>query len=437
MLVIGGGGREHALAWKLSQSPKVEKVFVAPGNAGTGAVAQNVPIHFTDVPGLLAFAVQNRVDLTVVGQEAASEAGVADEFHKAGLAIFGPSRAASRIESSKAFAKALMAENAVPTAGFRSFTDARSARVDLAKRLFPVVVKASGLAEGKGVVIAGTLEEALQAIDDIMVAKRFGAAGDTVIVEDFLSGQEISVHALCDEQTALLFPASQDHKQVYDDDKGPNTGGMGVVAPVPWVTSGHLATIETSVVLPTLDGLRRQQAGFVGCLYPGLMIEGESVKVVEFNARFGDPEAQSYMRLLDGDLFEILAASTKGELSATQVAWHPGTAISVALVSSGYPASYKTGFPISGIARASLEPDVVVFHGGTVADGKVVTTAGGRALYVTAVGSDIDDARQKAYTAIELISFDGMSFRSDIGLRPSPEGLPEITPSKAGERLCS
>jgi phosphoribosylamine--glycine ligase len=421
VLVIGSGGREHALAWKLLQSPRVERVFVAPGNAGTAEIGQNVPVPFTDGPNLLAFARRNKIDLTVIGQEAASEAGVVDEFLRAGMTIFGPSKAAARIESSKAFAKELMRASCVPTARFRSFTDPSAALSDLADRVFPVVIKASGLAEGKGVLIAGTDEEARQAIDEIMVAKRFGAAGDTVVLEDFLPGQEISVHAFCDGRTMVLFPASQDHKQLYEGDKGPNTGGMGVVAPLPWVTSGHLETIERSIIRPTLEGLQREGAGFVGCLYPGLMVDRESVKVVEFNARFGDPEAETYVRLLDGDLFEILDTCARGGLDPMQVVWRSGAAVSVALVSNGYPGSYKKGLAISGIARASLEPDVVVFHGGTVARSGSLRTAGGRVLYVTAVGSDISEARCKAYQAIQFIKFDGMSFRTDIGLRPPPQ----------------
>ena len=255
----------------------------------------------------------------------------------------------------------------------------------------------------------------------MMVEKRFGTAGETVVIEDFLAGEEVSLHALCDEATAVLFPASQDHKQVFEGDKGPNTGGMGVVAPVPWVTEGHLATVAADIVKPTIEALQREQASFSGCLYPGLMVDGESVKVVEFNARFGDPEAETYMRLLDGDLFEILRACTKGQLSSQSVAWKSGTAISVALVSGGYPGSYTRGMPITGVDRASSEPDVVVFHGGTSRDGAGrLVSDGGRVLYVTAVGSDVKDARRKAYGAIRFIHFDAMSYRSDIGLRPAP-----------------
>ena len=420
VLVIGGGGREHALAWKLSQSDQVERLFVVPGNAGTAEMAENVPIGFTDVAGLLSFAKQNEVDLTVIGQEAASEAGVADEFQLSGLAVFGPTRAAARIETSKAYAKQLMRANDVPTAGFRSFDDYATALEDLGNRQLPVVIKASGLAEGKGVVVAETLEQAREALKEIMVDRRFGASGDTVVVEDFLVGQEISAHALCDDTAAALFPASQDHKQAYADDRGPNTGGMGVVAPVGWISRVHLEAIERRVVQPILEGLRRDGAGFVGCLYPGLMIEGETVKVVEFNARFGDPEAETYMRLFDGDLFELLRSCTEGKLDPAAVAWKPGVALSVALVSGGYPGPYERGLPIEGVDAASAEPDVVVFHGGTVRDQEGLKTAGGRVLYVTAVGSDLDDVRRKAYRAIDLVKFDGMHFRGDIGLRQPP-----------------
>jgi phosphoribosylamine--glycine ligase len=425
VLVIGGGGREHALAWKLAQSSKLERLFVAPGNAGTAEIAENVPIGFTDGTNLLEFAQRHRIDLTVIGQEAASEAGVVDEFLRAGMAVFGPSRAAVQIESSKAFAKQLMTTTGVPTAPFRIFDDYEEAVSGLAQLTYPTVVKASGLAEGKGVVIATTPDQAREALQGIMVKRRFGDAGKTVVVEEFLSGQEVSAHAICDGRSAVLFPASQDHKQVYDGDTGPNTGGMGVVAPLPWLTRAHLETIEANIVKPTLEELRREGADFVGCLYPGLMIDGNSVKVVEFNARFGDPEAQTYMRLFDGDLYETLDACARGHLSPDQVAWKAGAAIAVALVSDGYPGTYDRGLPISGITEAASEPDVVVFHGGTVREEGVLKTSGGRVLYVTAVGRDIDDARRKAYRAIDLISFPGMRFRTDIGLRRLPGGAPK------------
>lgn len=420
VLVIGSGGREHALAWKLAQSPKVDKLFVAPGNGGTAAIADNVPIGFTDVEGLLAFAQKNAIDLTVIGQEAASDAGVVDAFQKAGLAIFGPTKKATQIESSKAFSKLLMEDQKIPTAQFKNFEDPQAAMAYVEGRSLPIVIKASGLAEGKGVVIAQTLEEAQDAIDSMMVDKVFGDSGNTVVIEDFLKGQEVSMQALCDGKQFVLFPASQDHKQINDGDKGPNTGGMGVFAPVPWVTNEHLNVIKQAIVEPALKGMQAKEAAFTGCLYPGLMIDGNDVNVVEFNARFGDPEAETYMRLFDGDLYETLLACTNGSLDPASVTWKPGTAITVALASAGYPGKYQKGLPITGIEEAAAQPDIVIFHAGTTHDETGYKTAGGRVLYVTATGKDIDEAREKAYKAVKLIKFDGMQYRSDIGLRPSP-----------------
>lgn len=419
VLVIGGGGREHALAWKLAQSPKVEKVYIAPGNGGTEQIGENVPIGFTDVDGLLKFAQENKIDLTVIGQEAASAAGVVDAFHEAGLTIFGPTQAATQIESSKAFSKDLMQEQNIPTAAFMNFTDPEQAKAYAKTRAFPLVIKASGLAEGKGVIIAENLPEAETAVDDMMVRKIFGAAGNTIVIEDFLKGQEVSVHALCDGKNAVLFPASQDHKQVFDGDKGPNTGGMGVIAPVPWVNETHMQFVEKRVVQPTLAGLEAKNAAFTGCLYPGLMIDEHEVKILEFNARFGDPEAETYLRLLDSDLYEILVDCTAGKLKPAAVKWHDGAAISVAVASGGYPGSYQKGLPITGIDEAEQVEGVVVLHAGTMRkDGQLVTN-GGRVLYVTALGKDIEDARAKAYEAVKRIKFEGMHYRTDIGARPS------------------
>lgn len=415
VLVIGGGGREHALAWKLAQSPHVSQIYVAPGNGGTETVAQNVPIGFTDVAGLLKFAQNTKIDLTVIGQEAASDAGVVDAFQSAGHKIFGPNKAAVQIEASKVFSKDLMKECGVPTATYETFTDPKAALDYLGKQTFPQVIKASGLAEGKGVVIAEDMAQAEQAIDLVMVKKIFKDAGNSVVVEDFLTGQEVSVHALCDGKNALLFPTSQDHKQVFDGGKGPNTGGMGVVAPLPWVKSEQLEFIENKVVKPVLKGLESKNAAFTGCLYPGLMIDGNDIKVLEFNARFGDPEAETYMRLLESDLYEILVACTEGRLDPSQVKWHEGAAISVAAASAGYPGAYEKGLPISGIETAEKVDGVVVLQAGTIMkDGQLVTN-GGRVLYVTALGKDVAEARANAYEAIKQIKFEGMHFRSDIG----------------------
>jgi len=418
VLVIGGGGREQALAWKLAQSTFVEKVFVAPGNGGSNGKVENAPIAFDDVAALREFARENDIDLTVVGQEAASEAGVVDAFQAAGLTIFGPTKAAVKIESSKTFAKDLMAAQHIPTAQYQNFTDADEARDYAKSRPLPVVIKADGLATGKGVIIADDEVAIDVAIDDIMVKKVFGGAGDKIVVEDFLKGREASFHALTDGKTSVIFPASQDHKQINDGDKGPNTGGMGVIAPVEWVTLKLLQRVNDAVVQPALEGLRQQEAPFQGCLYPGLMIEGDDLEVLEFNARFGDPETQVYMRLLDGDLYEILKACATGALDPSMVKWQAGYAVTVVMASGGYPGSYEKGVPISGIEEAEKMEGIVVFHAGTaVKDGQLVT-AGGRVLNVTAVGSTLQETLDKAYAAVDHIHFEGAHFRTDIGRRP-------------------
>lgn len=417
VLVIGSGGREQALAWKLAQSPSVDKVYVAPGNGGSRGKIENIDIGFTDVEGLLQFALEEEITLTVIGQEAASDAGVVDRFHQAGLAIFGPTQAATRLESSKAFSKDLMAEQHIPTAQYQNFTSADEALAYALSRPLPVVIKADGLATGKGVIIAESHDDIKKAIDDIMVTKIFGDSGNAVVIEDFLRGQEVSIHALCDGSDAILFPTSQDHKQVFDGDTGPNTGGMGVIAPVPWVTDQHMASAREQIVLPVLKGMREKDAPFTGCLYPGLMIDGSSLNVVEFNARFGDPEAEVYMRLFDGDLFEVFNKCAHGELDAGAVTWKPGFAATVVLCSGGYPGSYKKGLPITGIDAAEKLDDIVVFHAATKRDGDMILTDGGRVLNVTATGTTLDEALEKAYAAVKLIHFEGMHYRTDIGRR--------------------
>jgi phosphoribosylamine--glycine ligase len=419
VLVIGGGGREQALAWKLAQSEQVDKVYVAPGNAGSRGIIENVAIGFLDVPELLRFAIEKRIDLTVVGQEAASEAGVVDAFQTAGLIIFGPTKAAAQIESSKVLSKDLMAAENIPTAAYQIFTDAHEALVYAQSRPLPVVIKADGLAEGKGVTVCFSLEEIEGAIDKTMIKKAFGNAGNKIVVEDFLKGQEVSVHALCDGRQSVIFPASQDHKQIYDDDKGPNTGGMGVIAPVPWVTQKQLDYVNQKIVQPALQGLDKQNATFTGCLYPGLMIDSDQVNVIEFNARFGDPEAEVYMRLLEGDLYEILLACTEGKLDPISVAWKPGFAVSVVLASPGYPGSYPKSLSISGIDEAEKLEDIIIFHAATTHKDAQLVTNGGRVLNVTATGPTLNKALDKAYAAIKLIHFEGMHYRTDIGRRPS------------------
>lgn len=417
VLVIGSGGREQALAWKLAQSSKVDKVYVAPGNGGSRGQVENVAIKFDDVDGLLDFARKNDIGFTVIGQEAASEAGVVDAFQEAGMKIFGPTKTAVKIESSKVLSKDLMAAEDIPTAVYRTFSEPGEALEYAKSRPLPVVVKADGLAEGKGVAVCQTSEDIERAIDTTMVDKKFGKAGAKVVIEDFLKGQEVSVHALCDGHRAVIFPASQDHKQVNDGDEGPNTGGMGVIAPVPWVTMKHLEYVDQSIVQPALRGLAKRNSDFKGCLYPGLMIDGDEVNVVEFNARFGDPEAEVYMRLLDSDLYDILTACADGTLDPEAVKWKDGYAVTVVAASGGYPGKYEKGLPIAGIEEAEKLDDIVVFHAGTaIKDGHVVTH-GGRVLNVTATGSTLDEALEKAYSAIKLIHFDGMHYRTDIGRR--------------------
>lgn len=419
VLVIGSGGREQALAWKLAQSTDVSKVYIAPGNGGSSGIIENVDIGFLDVPALLAFAQSNAIELTVIGQEASSEAGVVDAFLAAGLNIFGPTQAAVKIESSKVLSKELMDSQNIPTAAFKSFTVATDALNYAKSRSLPVVIKADGLAEGKGVTVCTSVEEIEEAIDRIMVKKAFGESGDSVVVEDFLKGQEVSVHALCDGERAVIFPSSQDHKQIFDGDKGPNTGGMGVIAPVPWVTQDHLNAVDAKVVQPALRGLAAKNATFKGCLYPGLMIDGSEVNVIEFNARFGDPEAEVYMRLLDGDLYAILKDCAAGTLDPATVSWKSGFAVSVVLASGGYPGAYQKGLPITGIDAAEKLDDIVVFHAGTkVVDGQIVTN-GGRVVNVTATSETLEGALDKAYAAVEVIEFEGKQFRTDIGRRPS------------------
>lgn len=419
VLVIGSGGREQALAWKLAQSPKVEKVYVAPGNGGSRGDIENVGIAFTDSTNLLKFAQDNKIGLTVIGQEAASEAGVVDAFQAAGLTIFGPTKAAVKIESSKILAKDLMAVENIPTAAYKTFNDAAEALKYAKSRPLPVVVKADGLAEGKGVTVCQTVKDIEAAIDKTMVQKKFGEAGSNVVIEDFLKGQEVSVHALCDGKQAVIFPASQDHKQINDGDEGPNTGGMGVIAPVPWVTQKHLGYVDKNIVQPALRGLAKQNAAFAGCLYPGLMIDGDEINVVEFNARFGDPEAEVYMRLLDSDLLDVLTACADGTLDPSAVKWKSGFAVTVVAASPGYPGKYPKGLPITGIEEAEKLDDIVVFHAGTaIKDGQLVTN-GGRVLNVTATGATLGQALDKAYEAIKLINFEGMHYRTDIGRRPA------------------
>jgi phosphoribosylamine--glycine ligase len=415
-LVIGNGGREHALAWKLAQSSRVERVFVAPGNAGTALDAENVPIQATDVSQLVAFAKQNKIDLAVVGPESALAAGVVDAFQNAGLRIFGPSRAASDLETSKVFCKNLLRHADVPTADYRVFRDAKAAMTYLKDREdTPVVVKADGLAAGKGVVVCDNREQALAAVERIAVQKEFGAAGNQLVIEERLHGQEASVLALTDGHTLLAMPACQDHKQAYDGDTGPNTGGMGAYCPTPLVTDQLLQKVEEKVLVPTIHQMKRSRRPFRGVLYAGLMITSQGVKVLEYNVRFGDPECQPLLMRLNSDLFELLAATVDGRLEEiAPPEWDPRPAVCVVMASEGYPGKYETGQPIRGLEEAAKLPDVKVFHAGTeLRDGQVITN-GGRVLGVTALGPSISKAKLQAYTAVKSIRFSGAWCRKDI-----------------------
>jgi len=419
VLVIGGGGREHALVWKIAQSTRVQKLFCAPGNAGIAQHAVCVGTGAEDIEGLLTFARSEGVELTVVGPEAPLAAGIVDAFEAAGLRIFGPRREAARLEASKVFAKEVMLRHGVPTAKAAVFDSPDDAK-EYVRRHGPCVVKADGLAAGKGVVVAEGPAEAEAAIAEMMEAKAFGAAGARVLVEERLYGEEASVLALTDGETVLPLLPAQDHKPVYDGDKGPNTGGMGAYAPAPVVTPELLSRIEQEILIPTIRGLKAEGVTYKGVLYAGLMLTQDGPRVLEFNVRFGDPEAQPLLYLWAGDLVEALEAVADGRLRDVKSAWHPGAAVCVVLASAGYPGSYRKGFVISGLG--DLPPEVMVFHAGTALKDRKLVTAGGRVLGVTARGRDVREATRLAYEAVGRISFEGMHYRRDIGQKALKNG---------------
>ena len=412
ILVVGSGGREHSLVWKLKQSPTVRDIFVAPGNAGTGQIAENLPLVTTNE--IIEWLKKNKVDLVIVGPDNYLEEGIVDEIKKLKIPVFGPTKVAAEIEWSKSFAKQFMQEEGIPTASFHVFSDYKKASEYTKTQKFPLVIKASGLALGKGVVVAHNLSEAEQALKKMMNEKIFGSAGMDVVIEEFLVGKEISIHAFCDGETAILFPAAEDHKRIFDEDKGPNTGGMGTIAPVPWVSDKILKEIEEKIVQPTLRALKKRGRPFSGILFPGVMITDEGPKAIEFNARFGDPETQSYMRILETDLVEILLACTNGMLKKQKIKWSKKSACCVVCASGGYPGKYETGKTISGLDTIHNK-SVVVFHAGTKMDGNKAVTNGGRVLGGTAVGKNLKTALSKSYDAIKSISFEGMQYRKDIG----------------------
>ncbi len=418
VLVIGGGGREHALVRTLRASPRVDRLWCAPGNPGIAAEATCVPVEPDDLKGLLSFARTEEIDLTVVGPEGPLCAGIVDLFTAEGLRIFGPSRAAAELEGSKAFAKALMQKHLIPTAAFRVFTDPEDARNYLRTLIdWPVVLKADGLAAGKGVVVAANLGEADHVVGLMMERQRFGDAGRRLVVEEFLPGEEASILALTDGETIAILEPSQDHKAALDGDQGPNTGGMGAYCPAPVVTTRVLDQVARSVLVPVVHALRRGGRPYRGVLYAGLMISKAGPKVLEFNCRFGDPETQVVLPRLRTDLVDLMEATIDGTLGTLDLAWDPRPALNVVLASRGYPGAYPKGFPIEGLDAAAAEESVHVFHAGTARAGDRIVTAGGRVLSVTALGADLRDARDRAYRAVGKVRFEGAHYRRDIGHR--------------------
>lgn len=415
ILVIGSGGREHALLWKLAQSPRVTSLHCAPGNAGTAEIATSHSVAATDLKGLISLAKAEQIDLTVVGPDDPLAAGIVDLFEKEGLRVFGPKASAARLEASKSFAKEFMVRHGIPTAGSATFSDPEAALAHCRSAGYPLVVKADGLALGKGVVIARSSEEAEEAIRHSMVEKVFGDAGNIVVIEEFLTGPECSIHALVDGKGYVLFPDAKDHKRALEGDKGLNTGGMGTISPSRVVDAAMRERIRSEVLDPFVRGLKEDHLPFSGMLFPGLMMTPDGPKVLEFNCRFGDPETQSLMRRLKSDLLDLIEATIDGKLSSVTPEWESRAAVCIVLASGGYPGPIEKGKVIAGIDEASSDPDVVVFHAGTAAKDGGIVTNGGRVLGVTALGATPEEARAKAYAAADKISFEGKQLRRDIG----------------------
>lgn len=417
ILVVGSGGREHALVWKIAQSPRKPRIFCAPGNAGIESLASCVAIKADDLAGLRDFALQEQIDLTVVGPEAPLALGIADEFRKARLKIFGPTKAAARLESSKSFSKDIMAANHIPTAAARSFEQMEQALAYLDEQPVPIVVKADGLAQGKGVVVATTRKEAKQAVRDAMEKSLFGQAGHRVLIEEFLDGEELTIMAFTDGKTVVPMVPAQDHKRVGDGDTGPNTGGMGAYAPAPIATAALREQVTRQVLQPTIDAMARLGCPFQGVLYAGLMIVKGTPYVLEFNARMGDPETEVVLPLLKTDLVDVMEAVVDHRLDQLAVEWRNDTAVCVVMTSPGYPGSYQAGFPIQGLTTQPADACIAIFHAGTKRDAKLVLTAGGRVLAVTAWAPSLLQAREQVYRAVPAILFDGRHYRTDIAHR--------------------
>jgi phosphoribosylamine--glycine ligase len=418
ILVVGGGGREHALVWKIAQSSRVQEIYCAPGNAGIREHAECVEIEAEDVSGLLSFAKKNEIDLTVVGPEAPLVAGIVDTFQDAGLKIFGPTQKAAELEGSKDYSKRLMRRHAIPTADFHTFDSLERARGFLETSKLPIVVKADGLAAGKGVIICHTRQEALEAVRSIMQEKAFGDAGDRVVIEEFMTGQEASILMFVDRNTISPMPAAQDHKPIGEGDTGLNTGGMGAYSPTRFVHKRLEAQVEREILIPIVHAMNREDRPYSGVLYAGLMLTNEGAKVLEFNCRFGDPETQPLLMRMKSDIVDVLEAVAEEKLEEVPpMEWDERPAVCVVLASGGYPESYNKGYPISGLEEANAMEDVVVFHAGTRMRGSNVITSGGRVLGVTALGDTLEHAIARCYEAVEKIRFEGVTFRSDIAAK--------------------
>ncbi|MSR75425.1 MAG: phosphoribosylamine--glycine ligase [Planctomycetes bacterium] len=421
VLVVGGGGREHALCWKLAQSPQIKRLFCAPGNPGTASMAENINIVATDVAGLRAFCKANAIEFVVVGPEAALTAGLGDALRAEDIAVFGPSRDGAELEGSKAFAKGLMSRGGIPTASYRVFHDARSARDYLRGGVsYPLVVKASGLAGGKGVVICEDETAATDAVSSMIESRLHGDSGSSVLIEEFLHGEEVSIHCLTDGSTMLTLPTSQDHKRLLDGDQGPNTGGMGAVSPATNLDAKGIRRVEEEILFPTLHQLSKAGRSYRGVIYAGLMLTRSGPKVLEYNARFGDPETEVLLPRMQCDLLEPLLACAQGRLESVSdavFALDSRAAVTVMLCAAGYPGSPLQGAVIAGVEAAEKREDVLVFHAGTTMSHGHLRVAGGRVLAVTALGADIAAARKRAYSAIADIQFEGMQYRKDIGMR--------------------
>jgi phosphoribosylamine--glycine ligase len=415
VLVIGSGGREHALVWKIAQSSLVDKVFCAPGNAGIGQLAECVPIKVDDLDGLLAFARQAQIGLTVVGPELPLTLGIVDRFRAAGLTIFGADGKAAQIEGSKSFSKDLMAKYGVPTAAYGTFTECDPAIAFIRRNGAPIVVKADGLAAGKGVIVAQTEEEAVAAVESILCEGAFGSAGAKVVVEEFLDGEEASFLAFTDGTNIVPLASSQDHKAAFDGDSGPNTGGMGAYSPAPVVTAQIHDKIIEQVLKPTIAGMAAEGCTYSSILYAGLMIKNGEIKVLEYNARFGDPETQPLLVRLKSDIVPVLLACARGDLSGIELEWHDKAAVCVVMASGGYPGSYEKGRVIEGLEEAAQIEDLCVFHAGTARDGNRIVTAGGRVLGVTGLGATVAEAIERAYQGVKAITWPDVHYRSDIG----------------------